>query len=172
MTEDEVVPTVTELRRLMDDGLKRLLLALDHLDRVRLEDATDDAGWNVRDHVAHLAVWADGVAALLRSENRWAAMGLDITDADRDTLGADGINDLVVDLHRNLTLAQARAWLMEAHRQLGNAVESMTDEDLTLPYGSFLVPPDQKGHPVFAYVIGNTFEHYDEHLPWIEAIAR
>jgi hypothetical protein len=172
VTEEEVAPTVAELRRLMDEGLGRLLTTVDQLDPARIEDSTDAQGWSAEDHLAHLAIWVDGIAALLRTENRWAAMGLDITDADRDSLGADGINDLVVDRHRDLTPAQARAWLMEAHSRLGKAVESLSDDDLMRPYGSFTTPPDDKGHPIFGYVVGNTFEHYDEHLPWIVAIAR
>jgi uncharacterized protein (TIGR03083 family) len=172
MTEEPLVPTVTELRQSMDDGLRSLIKALDRLDSSRLSEPTDEGGWSVRDHVAHLAVWADGMAALLRKGNRWAAMGLDITDADRERLGSDGVNDLVVDRHRDLTSAEAKAWLLEAHARVASAVESLTDEDLMRPYGNFASPSNDRGRPIFQYVVGNTFEHYDEHLPWIEAIAR
>lgn len=172
MTEEPLVPTVAELRRRMDDGLRLLIDAFDRLDSSRLSEPTDEGGWNVRDHVAHLAVWADGMAALLRKENRWAAMGLDITDADRERLGSDGVNDLVVDRHRDLTPTEAKAWLLEAHARVASAVESLTDDDLMRPYGNFATPPDEKGRPVFSYVAGNTFEHYEEHIPWIESIAR
>lgn len=171
MTEEPPVPTVTELRRRMDEGLTALITALDRLDPSRLSEPTDGGGWNVRDHLAHMAVWADGMAALLRKENRWAAMGLDISDADRERLGSDGVNDLVVDRHRNLTPNEAKEWLLEAHARVASAVESLTDEDLMRPYGNFASPPNGRGGPIFQYVVSNTFEHYDEHLPWMEAIA-
>ena len=172
MTEEPPVPTVTELRTKMDDGLKALIAALDRLDASRLSGPTDAGGWNVRDHVAHMAVWADGMAALLRRENRWAAMGLDITDADRERLGSDGVNDLVVDRHRNLTPNEAKEWLLEAHARVASAVESLTDEDLVRPYGNFATPPDDGGRPIFQYIAGNTFGHYEEHVPWIESIGQ
>src|SRR5690242_3764495 len=35
-------------------------------------------GWSVKDHLAHLAVWERGEAAILRHEDQLKAMGLDI----------------------------------------------------------------------------------------------
>jgi len=52
---------------MMNESLGRLLSKEQQL------GPKDVAGWNVRDHLTHLAVWADGVAALLlRREERRA----------------------------------------------------------------------------------------------------
>jgi hypothetical protein len=165
-------PTVGELRRQMTEGIDRLLSAVDKLESGRVESAADEAGWTIKDHLAHLAVWADGIAALLDHQNRWAAMGLAITDSDRAALGVDAINDLVIDRFRNLNTAAARTWLVEAHARVLKALDSFTDEDLLRPYGQFAGPADDAGDAIVGYIASNTFDHYDEHIPWLEAIAR
>ena len=167
---EDIPLTVAELRHRMDTGLGHLFTALDEVDQSRLAKAVDPNGWSVRDHMAHMATWADGIAALLSGQSRWQAMGLDITDDDRQTLGSDGINAMLVDRHRHLEVVQAREWLLEAHERVAGVLEGLNDEELMRPYGSFLRPPADTGKPIFGYVIGNTFGHYEEHTGWIREL--
>ncbi|HMQ29448.1 MAG TPA: maleylpyruvate isomerase N-terminal domain-containing protein [Chloroflexaceae bacterium] len=70
----------------MGASLARFLKALDGLDVGQLDEPADVAGWTVRDHLVRLAVWAEGIAALLRRDDRWAAMGLVMDNPERDDL--------------------------------------------------------------------------------------
>jgi len=81
-----------ELRAQLDAGLAPFLAVIDRLSAPPLTELRDAAGWTVRDHLTHLAAWADGVAALLRREDRWAAMGLTIAPSPGDDLDYDTIN--------------------------------------------------------------------------------
>lgn len=171
MSDEETAVTVAELRRRMEAGWQAFAGAIDALSPDQLDGPQDAARWTVQDHMAHLAAWADGIAALLRGEPRWAAMGLAISAAEREGLDYDALNEQIAARHRSKSAAEVRAWLAAAHRRVADAVAAMSDADLLRPYGSFLSPPDAAGDPIFGYVAGNTYEHYAEHLPWIQAIA-
>jgi hypothetical protein len=159
-----------ELRGKMAHGLAELLAALDRLSDEQQLGPTDPAGWNVRDHLTHLASWVEGVAALLRRGDRWGAMGLAQPDGEEQDF--DQINAEISDKHRGLSPAAARAWLIAAHGRIDDAIAGMSYADLEQPYDRFVAPfTGSTGRPIIAYVIGNTYEHYAEHLPWMTAIA-
>jgi len=51
-------------------------------------------------------------------------------------------------------------------------VTALSDEQLELPYDRYVAPfTADTGNPVGMSIAGNSFGHYEEHLPWIEAIA-
>ena len=116
-----------------------------------------------------MVAWADGIAALLRRENRWAAMGLTDEQAEADDL--DAMNDAIFQQNKNMTPAEARAKLIEAHNKVLTALDTLSDDDLLLPYDRYIEPfTGDEGRPIFAYVMGSVTGHYEEHTPWIEAI--
>jgi hypothetical protein len=165
----ETPTTVKELSERMDEGLARFLAALDRLSEEQMTGPKDGAGWNVRDHVTHLAVWADGIAALLRREERWAAMGVPrSTPEGDDEVDYDAINEQIAERHRHLSASEARALLVAAHCRLAEAVEGLTDEQLTWPYDRFVAPfSGNEGRPIVEYIAGNDYDHFAEHLDWL-----
>lgn len=171
----ETSTTVRELRARMDDGLASLEAALDQLSEDQQTGPKDAAGWNVRDHLTHLAVWADGITALLRGEDRWAAMGVTpalASNTPEARLDFDVINEQIAEQHRHRSAAEARALVVDAHRRLAAEIERLSDEQLTWPSKRFATPVIGGGRRAIAeYIVGNTYEHYAEHLPWLRAIA-
>lgn len=164
-------PSRLRLRERMDAGLEELLAAIDVLTDEDMNGPVDAAGWNVRDHLTHLAVWADGIAALLRGEDRWKAMGLDMEEPDHEP-DYDQLNSQIVDHHRHLTADEARRWLIVAHQRVVNGMETLSEELLVAPYERFVAPyTGDRGHPISEYILGNTEDHYQEHLPWVLAIV-
>jgi hypothetical protein len=159
----------------MDAGLASFEAALDRLSEEQLTGPKDAVGWNIRDHLTHLAVWADGITALLRGDDRWAAMGVTPTltaNTAEPELDFDVINERIAQQHRHLSGAEARALVVAAHQRLAAEVDKLSDEQLTWPARRFAVPVVGEGrNPIGLYVAGDTYEHYAEHLPWIEAIA-
>lgn len=169
---EQPTPTKAELRAQMDAGLAAFLAALDCLDERQLDDPQDATGWTVRDHLVHLAVWAEGIAALLRREDRWAAMGLAMDNPESDDLNYDALNETIRQQHLALSSAEARGWLVAAHSRVASALDGLGDHELALPYDRFVAPfTADTGHAIWGYVAGNTFDHYQEHLPWLTAIA-
>ncbi len=159
--------TKQELIAKMNEGLAQFLAFIDEFSEEQMLEPKDAVGWNVRDHITHLAAWAEGIVALLRREDRWTAMGLENPDDDEPDF--DAMNAQIVVQHRHKSPAEARRWLVAAHDQAVSALEQLSTADLELPYGRF-VPPftSDEGKPVWGYVAGNTFGHYREHILWIK----
>lgn len=169
-----VMPDISkaELRRRIDDGLAAFLETIDSLTEDEAKNPVDDRGWNVCDHLTHLAVWAEGIAALTRHQARWQTMGLSIAEPEAEP-DYDLLNAEIVEQHRHLTFAQAREWVAAAHRKVAEAVDALSEEDLGLPYQRFVAPfTGDWGEPIAEYILGNTEDHYEEHTPWVLAIAK
>jgi hypothetical protein len=112
----------------------------------------------------------DGITALLRREDRWAAMGL--PGEPERPLDFDIINAQIANQHRHLTPADARSRLIESHRRMVEAMEALDESDLYAPYDRF-VPPytGNDGRAIVEYILGDSADHYEEHLPWIRGIV-
>ncbi|NJM06074.1 ClbS/DfsB family four-helix bundle protein [Candidatus Gracilibacteria bacterium] len=164
-------PSKAELRMRMDAGLVAFLQALDRFDAAQLSGPTDAAGWTLCDHVVHLAVWAEGIAALLRHEPRWPAMGLQIDAYAEEETDYDLLNAAIRQQNLNTPATAARQRLIAAHEQVIAAIGALDDNELGLPYARFVAPfTGDDGDLIWHYIAGNTFEHYAEHLPWMWAI--
>jgi hypothetical protein len=168
MTKQEKYTKQT-LRKHMDDGLAAFLTELDRLSDAQMTEPKDKAGWNVRDHLTHIMAWMDGITALMQREDRWAAMGLQ-GEPERP-LDFDKINAQIVEQHRHLTRAETRARLVDSYRRIAAAMEALAENELYAPYDRF-VPPftGTDGRPIVDYIIGDTVDHFEEHLMFIRAI--
>ena len=123
-------------------------------------------GWSVKDHLAHIGAWEHSLLALIEGRDRLAGMGLH-DPVDENT---DAVNDAVWKLHRNQTPEQALKYFRDSHTQLLAALGKLSDADLDKPYGHYqAADPDEK-RPVVGWVAGNTYEHYAEHIGWINQL--
>jgi hypothetical protein len=146
------------------DDLHRYLNTLTEAQQTQ---PADPAGWTVKDHVIHLAVWEDGTNALLRGESRREQMGVD--EATWLTQEYDKINDVIYQTHHAKPLSEVMQTLNDVHKQMLEKLESMSDEDIVRPH-SFYQKGSTNERPIIAWISGSTHEHYAEHLPWIVAI--
>ncbi len=130
-------------------------------------------GWSIKDHLMHIAVWEQGIVALLNKQSRYGAMGLsreewrmEYPDFDKKT------NALIHERTKSRSLAEVRAAFRDSHQQMLDVLARLTEDDLLKPYSHYApeeAPSDDK-RPVFAWIAGNTFGHYAEHREWIQAI--
>jgi hypothetical protein len=164
----ETPTTVRQLRERMNEGLAHFLEALDQLSEEQQTGPRDAAGWNVRDHVTHLAVWADGVSALLRRQDRWAAMHVPPTAPESDDVDYDAINERIAERHHHLSASEARSLLVDAHHRLAEAVEELSDEQLEWKYDRFVAPfTGDEGRAIVDTIRDNSYGHLAEHLDWL-----
>lgn len=97
-------------------------------------------------------------------------MGLEPEEAKG--LDFDQINDLVKRRHAHLSLQEALAFFQEAHRRMIETLNEMSDEDLYRPYQEFVpAGSGSRQDPVIGWIIGNTYEHFDEHLGYIRVLV-
>jgi len=122
-------------------------------------------GWAVKDHLAHIAAWEHSLLALIEGHDRSSAMGLP------DSIeGIDNVNEAVRKLHEPDTSDEAFGYFRDSHAQLVAALGKLSDADLQKPYSHYQPgDPDEK-RPVVEWVAGNTYEHYAEHIGWINQL--
>ncbi len=127
-------------------------------------------GWAVKDHLAHIAAWEQSLLALVEKRDRAEAMGL------REPVGdTDAINRSLWEAHRAMTPDEALAYFRDTHARLMAALERMSDADLRLPYNDYQPDAPREAadnRPVSDWVGGNTYEHYDEHVEWMNQLIR
>lgn len=126
-------------------------------------------GWAVKDHVIHLGAWELSLIGLLEGSDRPTTMG--VPGVERET---EVLNRAVWALHRDKTPDEAVAFFTRTHALLMSTLDKLSYEDLQLPYSHY--QPDSKGvpgtdRPVMGWVTGNTYDHYEQHIPWITSLA-
>ena len=131
---------------------------------------TGPDGWAVKDHLVHIAAWELSLLGLLDGVDRRSAMG--VPGADEET---DAINAAVWALHGSKTPEQALAFFREAHASMMRKLGTLSDADLQRPYNQYQ-PNDPRdpsdNRPVVDWVSGNTWEHYAEHVGWINQLVK
>lgn len=168
MTNEMTKTTLMERIGESWEALQRLLAPLDE---GRLSRPGPDGGWAVKDHLFHLATGERGIAWLLTGRSRYEPMG--VTPEEWHGLEMDQVNELIYQRHRERPAAEALAALREAHAELLDALAPLGDTDLQRPYTDF-DPTATRGadQPIIGWIVGDTYDHYDEHRGWIEAQLR
>jgi hypothetical protein len=153
----------------IEDGWRKFQALVESLGNEGLE-MKGSGRWAVKDHLVHLAAWELSLLALLQGEDRRAAMG--VPDAAEDT---DGLNEAVWLAHRHNSVDQALAFSRDAHERLMRRLSQMSDADLRRTYNHYQPndprdPADDRA--VVEWVAGDTYEHYAEHMGYIDQIVR
>lgn len=164
--DDKEVPfSKAELMKRIHQSFAELEDTIRSLDEAQLS-RPGPSGWAIKDHLTHLATWELGIAELLQRRSRFAAM--QVQDAFDQGKSEDEINDLIFRRHAGKPAAEAKQMFHDAHTSLLQAIEPLSDEDLTQPYASYL-PEGNQGpqKPVWYWIVGNTNGHFDEHRAYI-----
>jgi hypothetical protein len=148
-----------------------LQAALGLLSEAQMTSLYDTQGWNVKDHLIHLAAWERSVVFFLQGKPRYEGLGVD--EAVYLNRTDDEINAVIQPQWKDLPLAEALSQLRSTHEQLWTLLQPLTDMDLNRPYRHYLPdePVEGDGPPAIDVIYGNTAHHFAEHLVWIESLA-
>ena len=122
-------------------------------------------GWTVRDHLVHVAAWEHSLLALVEGRDRELAMGL-----SGGVEGIDNVNEAIRKVHENDTADEALRYFRDSHARLVAALEKLNDADLQKPYSHYQPSDPDERRPVVGWVAGNTYEHYAEHVDWMNQL--
>jgi hypothetical protein len=156
----------TEMDRI-EAAWKELSLLVEKLGRDGLMARAAD-GWTVKDHLAHIGAWEHSLRGLIEGQDRLAAMGVH-EPVEENT---DAVNDAVFKLHQHESAEEALKYFRESHMQLMAALGLLSDADLAKPYSHYQPSDPDEKKPVKGWVAGNTYEHYAEHIEWINQLIR
>jgi len=157
-----------ELIRRIERGWHELQGYLATLGDEQRTQRTDAEGWTVKDHVVHIVMWEDTINALLDREPR--ASRMDIDDEIWNSGDFDKINAILRQRYQDMSWEEVLRALNDAHRQLLTKLSALSDDDLYQSYRAFQ-PGAASDLPIIQWIIGNSYEHYAEHIPWMQAIA-
>lgn len=170
-SEQAIPQDMADVLARINDAYATLQATLDGWSAAQMTGPTDAAGWTVKDHIAHLAAWERSMVFLFDGRPRHEGLGVSAALYHRDEI--DAINAAIRDRNAGLSLDEARALLDSVHRELLARLDTRTYNDLLKPYSHYLPaePGDDDGSPILDRVMGNTANHYAEHLPWMAAIV-
>ena len=168
MTEENIT-TKQELLAAIDRDWLALQAVLTRLGAAQMSDVHDAEGWNVKDHLAHLAAWERSVVNLLQGKPRYAALGVDQSVYARHDF--EEINAVIQRQTAAVTPQQALAELEAVHGQLLALLEPLSDEDLHQPYYHYLPEEPDDDRRTIDVIYGNSAHHFHEHLGWMAALV-
>lgn len=128
-----------------------------------------DDGWSVKDSLAHLAAWENKLLGWIgnyqRGETvvRWAP-GFEV-DGDNSEQQMNRYNAHLFAESRERELTAVLDTFRETFMNVVATIESLSDSEI-FDDNHF---PARSGSPLLNLIIGDTYEHYDEHIGWIRA---
>lgn len=164
---DEPQLSKAELLDRIESAWEELNVVIRGLDEAQLARVDDETGWSVADHLNHLAAWERGIAYVLAGRSRSEGMG--VTQEQWSGLTMDEINNVVHSQGQARGPAGALADFRAAHVAMLDALEGLDDADLQRGYSSFDLQAKPDDRPIIGWVIGDTYDHYAEHLGYIRA---
>jgi hypothetical protein len=172
MTE-KPVPSANkeEFLRQHTDAWRDLQTLIAPLDAEQMVVPADAAGWNVRDHIAHLCAWQSTRLSFLEKGYHWDAFGID--EEQYRSINTDQVNEILRDMTRNLSPSDAMDMLGESTQALRDVVLATDEETLLMPAAEF--------HPAWPRLLPDfrvldivwmaTTRHFHEHRVYIERIV-
>jgi hypothetical protein len=169
MTE-EYPHSKAELLDNLAQGWQTLNAFIQRYSDTQLTQIKDQGGWTAKDHLAHLIRWSAGILAFLDKKPRWEGMGIDRKTWDADF---EAINAAMQAQDKDHPLADVLTGLRSMHDQVTAKITALPEADLFKSYTFFQPfeaddPTDQR--PAVNWIAGNTYQHYAEHMPWIETL--
>lgn len=144
-----------------------LLNYLASLSEERLTRLTDAAGWTVKDHIIHLAMWEKAALAFLEGKSKRETLEITPEIWEQDD---DPINAVIQQRYQAMPLEEVMQTLRQHHDLIMKKLDTMSEADLLLPYSHYQ-PDSTEEKPIIRWVMWDTVSHYRDHLTWIAAIV-
>jgi hypothetical protein len=165
----DVVMSKAQLMTKFERAWNALQSTLGESNEADLTGKTDAAGWTAKDHLAHLAAWANSVLVMVRDGRpQWEGLGIDKELFEIE--GYDAKNEVIRQQSADLPLKKVTSHLTDVHKEIVSIVEGMSDSDLMRPCSDFV--EGGQDFEIVHKLNGNGPDHYDEHRAYIAQILK
>lgn len=160
--------TAEQMRQRVDDTWSRLNALVDQLSEEQLTTPGPE-GWTIRDHLAHIAAWERALLAILAGRSIRGALG--VPQDDPEPWEIDRVNQHVYERNQDRSLDDVLDDLRRTHEEVTSALANLDTEDIEKPFAHYQ-PEDPRDvqEPVIGAIAANTYEHYEEHIPWMQTV--
>ena len=166
MANEDNPQTKGELLTRIAESRRRLEASIASLPDEKLPSPDLDAGWSVKDVMAHIAEWESYVVRRVEARRRGETPEVWSTDDDN---GVDAVNRELYERNRGRSLEDVQQEFDASHQRIVAVIESLSEGDLFDDSRREAVIGPWPS-PVWMHVAGNTFWHYDEHAETIESL--
>jgi len=136
-----------------------------HLSDAQMTQPGVENEWSVKDILAHISFWHQRLSYLLDCALRGEPFARLRNEGEDGEAAIDRVNAENEAANKHRPLAEVRAEYVQAYDQALTNVARLTDDDLGADsrLSAFL------GGSLLELIAGDTYEHYQEHLPAIQA---
>lgn len=159
--------TREDLMRQIESSWNEFQTYLAALTEEQLTRPTDAAGWTAKDHLSHLASWERAAFALLEGKSKREAIHIAPETWEQ---GDDPINAVIQQRYQRMPLNEVMQTLRQNHELLLKKLNTMTEEDLLLPYHHYQ-PGSTDKRSLIEWMPWETYYHYRDHKDWLAAIV-
>jgi hypothetical protein len=166
MDVEAIPPRPKDKAELMERIQREWSALLQTVEKLSPEQMTmlDPGGWSPKDNLAHLTVWEQYMLRYhLRGEPPHQVM--QVNEATYERLDTDELNAILLERNRHRSVEEILVDLNRSHAQVVATLEDIPFADLMKQHFS----DDPQRRPVIDWVIGNTYDHYQEHRRVVEA---
>lgn len=139
---------------------------IDQLSPEQMTGATDEGGWSIKDHLAHIAEWQRRGLAIIEGRTSWEALGIDRETWESKDI--DEINQIIYERHKDESLREVLTDFRKTQEKVILTLEQMNEDDLdrAIP-DSF----NEKYRRVIDLVEANFSGHDRDHVEDIRELA-
>ncbi|HEX4204626.1 MAG TPA: DinB family protein [Ktedonobacteraceae bacterium] len=152
-----------ELLEMMEHSYTAFEALLAPLSEAQLTESGVSGDWSLKDILAHLATWQGRAAQIFEAAQHNQQPQL--TPSIKTDEEIDQFNNTTFAANRSRPLAEVKQDFHASYQQLLAATEALGEGDLFDP-GRFAW---MEGNALWTTAEGDTFGHYNEHKPAIEA---
>lgn len=146
-----------ELIHRIQDEWTKLLCVIEPLNESEMTTC-ELGGWSIKDNLAHITAWEQFLRLhYLKKLPPHEVMGMDLDTFEK--ADEDGINALLFQHNKDRSITDIVSDFHHSHEQLVSYLKQHPFTDLMKP--RFADDPEER--PWILWVIGNTYEHYEEH---------
>jgi hypothetical protein len=166
MNSSDIPQTKEELLQQIELSWNELVHCLHIQSEESLTKLIDDQGWSVKDHIIHIAMWDKAALAMLEGESKRKTLDISLEIWQQ---GEDPINTVLYTRYQEMAFNQVRVTLQQHHEALIAKLNAMSEADFQKPYTDYQ-PNGTYDGSIIEVIYRDTIEHYNDHVPWIEAI--